>query len=136
MKNKEKAALGGAVAIVIVVIVASINFGEKEQPLFDIEAVEMVKTYQGLDKEGESILDLLYAKFTSEYTDANFIYESETFVEWSGYVDDTQEKEISRVEYVFKTYKEDSEYVWLIDKKTGEVTAENESAQKILEQLN
>ena len=136
MKNKEKAALGGAVAIVIAVIILSINSGEEEQPLFDIEAVEMVKAYQGLDNEGESILDLLFAKFTSDYTDPNFIYQSDTTVEWYGYVDDTKEKELSRVGYVFKTYKEDSEYIWLIDKKTGEVIAENESAQKILDQLN
>jgi len=136
LKNKEKAALGAAAAIVIIVIVASINFGEEEQQLFDLEAVEMVKTYQGLDNEGESILDLLFAKFTSDYTDATFIYQSDTTVEWYGYVDDIKEKELSRVGYVFKTYKEDSEYIWLIDKKTGEVIAENESAQKILDQLN
>lgn len=137
LKNKEKAILGGSVAIAIIVIVSvTLNFQEEEQPKFDVESANMLKSYKGEDGEGQSVIDILSSRILESYPEPELIAQSPAYVEWYAYKDDSQGEETFKVGLILQTFKEDSEYVWHVNKKTGEVTAGNDAGQELLDQVN
>lgn len=137
MKNKEKVALGGAITIaVIVVLTVTWNVPEDEQIKFDVESADMLKSYKGVDGEGESVIDILSSRILESYPQPELIAQSPAYVEWYAYADESKGEEIFKVGLILQTFKEDSEYVWYVNKKTKEITAGNEAGQELLDQVN
>jgi len=137
LKNKEKAALGGAITItIIVVLTVTWNMPEDEQIKFDVESADMLKSYKGVDEEGESVIDILSSRILESYPQPELIAQSPAYVEWYAYEDESKGEEIFKVGLILQTFKEDSEYVWYVNKKTKEITAGNEAGQELLDQVN
>ena len=137
MKNKEKVILGGSVTITIIVILSvTLNFQEEEQPKFDVESANMLKSYKGQDGEGQSIIDILSSRILESYPEPDLITQSPAYVEWYSYKDESQGGDIFKVGLILQTFKEDSEYSWYVNKKTGEITAGNAAGQELLDQVN
>lgn len=149
----NKNAIFGIIGIIAIGIVAFVNFSQSEskevaleeiesewiypeENKFDYEAVEILQEYKGMDGEGEHVIDILDSMFDENYPDLTALLNNQTYVEWYSYNDETQGEDVTKVGRILKTFKEDSEYFWYVDKISKNVTAGNEESLKILEKLN
>jgi len=103
--------------------------------LFDFEAHDFVRFYKGSDGEGAQIIDILNSRMFQNYPDLNEISNNPHRVEWYNFADE-ENKELVTVGYAFQTFKEDSEYIWLVNKTNYSITAQNEAAQELLDIVN
>jgi len=131
----QKIALAAGISIsVVVIVIVILNSPEEKVETFDPEAVELLRDYRGPDNDGKRIRDVLGEKFTEDYPDESLLG-PEASIQWFAYEDEFQGKKLLKVGYSIKTAKEDNEYVWYLDKNTGEVVAGNSLAQEILDRL-
>jgi len=106
-----------------------------EEFLFDFESHDLVRLYQGSDGEGAMIVDILNSRMFQNYPDFYEITSNPHRVEWYNFVDE-ENKELVTVGYAFETFKENSEYIWQVNKTSQSITAQNEAAQEILDIVN
>jgi len=106
-----------------------------EEFLFDFESHDLVRLYQGSDGEGAMIVDILNSRMFQNYPDFYEITSNPHRVEWYNFADE-ENKELVTVGYAFETFKENSEYIWLVNKTSQSITAQNEAAQEILDIVN
>ena len=141
----------GVVGIIAIGIVVFLNFTQlepepsideiddgwiyPEEPKFDFEALEILKEYKGQDGTGDNVIDIIANMVDEDYPDATVLLNNQTFVEWYSFDDETQGEDIIKVGRIFKTFKEDSEYFWYVDKFSKNITAGNDASQEILEKL-
>ena len=135
MNLYQKIALAAGISIsVVVVVIVILNSAEEKVETFDPEAVEMLRDYRGPDDGGKSLRDILGEKFAEDYPDETALGPDASIM-WFAYEDESQGKKLVKVGYSIKTAKEDNEYIWYLDKNTGEVMAGNSLAQEILDRL-
>jgi len=107
----------------------------EEEFLFDFESHDLVRLYQGSDGEGAMIIDILNSRMFQNYPDLNEITSNPHRVEWYNFADE-ENKELVTVGFAFETFKENSEYIWQVNKTEQSITAQNEAAQEILDIVN
>jgi len=106
-----------------------------EEFLFDFESHDLVRFYQGSDGEGATMVDILNSRMFQNYPDIYEITNNPHRVEWYNFADEENE-DIVTVGYTFETFKENSEYIWQVNKTAQSITAQNEAAQEILDIVN
>jgi len=106
-----------------------------EEFLFDFESHDLVRFYQGSDGEGATIVDILNSRMFQNYPDLYEITSNPYRVEWYNF-DDEENEEIVTVGFALETFKENSEYIWQVNKTAQSITAQNEAAQEILDIVN
>jgi len=108
---------------------------EAEQE-FDFESHDLVRFYEGEDRKGATIVDILNARMYQNYPDLNSIVLSPHRVEWYNFIDGEKGENFVIVGYAFETFKEKSEYIWEVNKIENTFTAKNEAAQELLDIVN
>lgn len=143
----------GIIGIAAIGIVAFLNFTQSnpvetsivevddvwtypEENKFDYDAIEILKEYKGQDGTGEHVIDILDTMFDEDYPDVSVLLNNRTYVEWYSFDDGTQGEDVIKVGRILKTFMEDSEHFWYVDKISKNVTGGNEASQEILEKLN
>ena len=123
------------IAVVLVIVLTQTLPKEEKIETFDPQAVELLRDYRGPDNDGKRLRDVLAEKFLEDYPDQMQLG-SDASIQWFAYEDEFQGKKLLKVGYSIKTAKEDDQYIWYLDKKTGDVTAGNSLAQEILDRLD
>lgn len=103
---------------------------------FDFETHDFVRFYEGSDGSGATIVDILNSRMYENYPDLDQIVFNPHRVEWYNYVDEDKGENYVIVGYAFETFKEDSEYIWEVEKSTNIIIAKNDAAQELLDIVN
>ncbi len=127
---------------IVVVIFGAVKFNlfempiAEEEPLFDVEAWSYVTSYNGKDGQGQTILDIIKSVNEEMYPDPNILLNGTSFVEWRSFKESTLGDDVYQVDFFIDTIKETRQYIWHVDKSTGEISSGNAAAQELLDQVN
>lgn len=127
---------------IVVVIFGALKFNflelpvETQEPVFDVKAWNIVTSYKGTDGQGQSILDIIKSINEKTYSDPNVLFEGTSFVEWRSFKEPTLGEDTYQVDFFIETVKETREYIWYVDKSTGQISSGNDAAQELLDQVN
>ena len=135
------------IAILIALSITVVFFGllkfeilefplEEKEPRFDVEAWDLVTSYNGDEEEGETILDIMKVISEETYPDPDVLLNTDAFVEWRSFKEPSRGNDVYQVDFFIDTVKEVRKYVWYVDKNTGEVSSGNDAAQELLDQVN
>ncbi len=127
---------------IVVVIFGALKFNllelpiAEEEPLFDVEAWNNVTSYNGIDGQGQTILDIIKSINDETYSDPNILLNGTAFVEWRSFKEPTLGNDVYQVDFFIDTAIETRNYIWHVDKITWEISSGNEAAQELLDQVN
>ena len=108
----------------------------EDEAKFDFETHDFVRYYDGSDDSGATIVDILNSRMYANYPDLDQIVLNPHRVEWYNYIDENKGDNYVIVGYAFETFKEESEYIWEVEKSTNTITAKNDAAQELLDIVN
>jgi len=78
------------------------------------QAIEIVKSYKGIDGQGETMLGALRTAFEEVYPGENILLNPETNISWMA-VKDSPFSNTYKVQLEIKTYQENSLLIWKVD---------------------
>jgi len=107
---------------------------EKTYIDFNERAANQVKFFRGEDWSGVRIIEVLAALKTTEYSIEGMV--SPTDYGWYTIKNFINEEEVYTVGYILNTPEGTQEFIWEYNRDTGNVSALNESAQKIIDIVN
>ena len=102
------------------------------EKITDRQVADLVKQYQGKDGKGDTLVDLLATMITVAYPNEDILDNPSTVVDWYAFEDLTKKDGIYKVGFIFKTYKEDTEYIWYVDTNTYTISAGSANGKEIL----
>jgi len=95
------------------------------------QAIEIVKSYQGIDGQGESLLGAFRTAFDEVYPGQNIFLNPGTKISWSA-VKDSLFSNTYQVRLEIKTSQENSLFIWKVDLDSEKVWSNQEGAQGML----
>ena len=95
------------------------------------QAIEIVKSYQGIDGQGESLLGAFRTAFDEVYPGQNIFLNPGTKISWSA-VKDSLFSNTYQVRFEIKTSQENSLFIWKVDLDSEKVWSNQEGAQGML----
>jgi len=99
------------------------------------QAIEIVKSYQGIDGQGESMLGAFRTAFDEVYPGQNVFQNPGTNISWSA-VKDSLFSNTYQVHLEIKTSQENSLFIWKVDLDSEKVWSNQEGAQGMLNLLD
>ena len=95
------------------------------------QAIEIVKSYRGIDGQGESLLGAFRTAFDEVYPGQNIFLNPGTNISWSA-VKDSLFSNTYQVRFEIKTSQENSLFIWKVDLDSEKVWSNQEGAQRML----
>ena len=99
------------------------------------QAIEIVKSYKGIDGQGESLLGAIRTAFDEVYPDQNVFLNPGTNISWSA-VKDSLFSNTYQVHLEIKTSQENSLFIWKVDLDSKKVWSNQAGAQGMLNLLD
>jgi len=99
------------------------------------QAIEIVKSYQGIDGQGESMLGALRTAFDKVYPGQNVFLNPGTNISWSA-IKDSPFLNTYQVHLEIKTSQENSLLIWKVDLDSKKVWTNQAGAQGMLNLLD
>ncbi len=99
------------------------------------QAIEIVKSYQGIDGQGESMLGAIITAIDEVYPGQNIFLNPGTNVSWSA-VRDSPFSNTYQVHLEIKTSQENSLFIWKVDLDSKKVWSNHAGAQGMLNLLD
>ncbi len=99
------------------------------------QAIEIVKSYQGIDEQGESLLGAIITAIDEVYPGQNVFLHPETKISWSA-VKDSPFSNTYKVQLGIKTSQENSLFIWKVDLDSKKVWSNHAGAQGMLNLLD
>ena len=121
--------------VAIIGIVFALNpiqeSGDNQSKNLEKQAIEIVKSYQGIDGQGESLLGAIRTAFDEVYPGQNVFLNPGTNISWSA-VKDSLFSNTYQVRFEIKTSQENSLFIWKVDLDSEKVWSNQEGAQGML----
>ena len=95
------------------------------------QAIEIVKSYKGIDGQGENMLGAIRTAFDEVYPGQNVFLNPGTNISWSA-VKDSLFSNTYQVHLEIKTSQENSLFIWKVDLDSEKVWSNQEGAQGML----
>ena len=95
------------------------------------QAIEIVKSYKGIDGKGESMLSAFRTAFDEVYPGQNVFQNPGTNISWSA-VKDSLFSNTYQVHLEIKTSQENSLFIWKVDLDSEKVWSNQKGAQGML----
>ena len=99
------------------------------------QAIEIVKSYQGIDGKGENMLGALRTAFDEVYPGQNVFLNPGTNISWSA-IKDSPFSNTYQVHLEIKTSQENSLFIWKVDLDSKKVWSNQKGAQGMLNLLD
>jgi len=109
---------------------------EESERLSDREVADLVKQYKGKDGRGDPLVDVLATMINVVYLHEDILDNPSTVIDWYAFEDLTKKDGVYKVGFIFKTYKEDVEYIWYVDTNTNTISAGSVIGKEILNILD
>ncbi|MCV0410765.1 hypothetical protein [Nitrosopumilus sp.] len=102
------------------------------------QAEKLVRNYQGIDNQGDSIENVIYTLMLISYPDAIEQVEKEEIVNYWDVIKSSpnDEDSIYEVSYYFSSPKEEFTYLWNVDMDTNEIIPQNQGAKDLINAVN
>tara|TARA_B100001971_G_C18199148_1_gene543431 strand:- start:466 stop:1383 length:918 start_codon:yes stop_codon:yes gene_type:complete len=152
--NSKKIAAGIVVAIIIIIGFSSLSANDnddskineslpKENNIEESQSIDksdeawnMVEAYNGKDGEGDSVITTLALLIDIAYSGEDILKNPSTEFGWISFHKTGEPDNIYEVHFTFKTYREDSEYIFYVNIVSGTVWPGNDGAEIILNTLD
>jgi len=125
--------------VAIIGIVFALNpiqeSGDNQSKNLEKQAIEIVKSYQGIDGQGESLLGAIRTAFDEVYPGQNVFLNPGTNISWSA-VKDSLFSNTYQVRLEIKTSQENSLFIWKVDLDSKKVWTNQAGAQGMLNLLD
>ncbi len=125
--------------VAIIGIVFALNpiqeSGDNQSKNLEKQAIEIVKSYQGIDGQGESLLGAFRTAFDEVYPGQNVFLNPGTKISWSA-VKDSLFSNTYQVRFEIKTSQENSLFIWKVDLDSKKVWTNQAGAQGMLNLLD
>ncbi len=125
--------------VIIIGILFALNpFRESDNNLsenLEKQAIEIVKSYKGIDGKGESMLSAIITAIDEVYPGQNIFLNPGTNVSWSA-VKDSLFSNTYQVHLEIKTSQENSLLIWKVDLDSKKVWSNQAGAQGMLNLLD
>ena len=141
LKKRSFIYLMCAVAFVVIVVPDMIAPSDLEKSLVEnLETDEqniawnIVKSYQGPDNSGYNLYDAIITQIENSYPNENILGHRDTIIEISAV--DVQEKvgdDVYQINFSFRTYDDNRDYVWQVNIQTSEIFPINNDAKKMMD---
>ena len=141
LKKRSFIYLMCAVAFVVIVVPDMIAPSDLEKSLVEnLETDEqnmawsIVKSYQGPDNSGYNLYDAIITQIENSYPNENILGHRDTIIEISAV--DVQEKvgdDVYQINFSFRTYDDNREFVWQVNIQTSEIFLINNGAKKMMD---
>jgi len=128
----------------IIIIIASIfvlspiqepdNYSNESENL-EKQAIEIVRSYQGIDGKGENMLDALRTAFNAVYLDEDIFLRPDTKIYWGAF-EDPPFSNTYQVQLEIKTFQEDSLFIWKVNLDSKKVWSNQQGARGMLNKLD
>ena len=99
------------------------------------QAIEIVKSYKGIDGQGENLLGAIRIAFDKVYPGQNIFLNPGTKISWIA-VKDSPFSNTYKVQFEIKTSQENSLFIWKVDLDSEKVWSNQEGAQGMLNLLD
>jgi len=99
------------------------------------QAIEIVKSYKGIDGQGETLLGALRTAFDEVYPGQNIFLNPETKISWRAVLD-SPFSNTYKVQLQIKTSQENSLFIWKVDLDSKKVWSNQAGSQGILNLLD
>ncbi len=132
--------IGSAIIIIIGSIFVSSpiqepdNYSDESENL-EKQAIEIVRSYQGIDGKGENMLDVFRTAFDLVYPDQDIFLHSGTKISWIAF-EDPPFSNTYQVQLEIKTSQEDSLFIWNVNLDSKKVWSNQPGARGMLNKLD
>ena len=99
------------------------------------QAIEIVKSYKGIDGQGETLLGALRTAFDEVYPGQNIFLNPETKISWRAVLD-SPFSNTYKVQLQIKTSQENSLFIWKVDLDSKKVWSNQAGSQGMLNLLD
>jgi len=132
--------IGSAIIIIIGSIFVSSPIQEpdnysNESENLEKQAIEIVRSYQGIDGKGENMLDALRTAFNAVYLDEDIFLHPGTKIYWRAFKDPPFSNTY-QVQLEIKTFQEDSLFIWKVNLDSKKVWSNQQGARGMLNKLD
>ncbi len=132
--------IGSAIIIIIGSIFVSSTIQEpdnysNESENLEKQAIEIVRSYQGIDVKGENMLDALRTAFNAVYLDQDIFLRPDTKISWRAF-EDPPFSNTYQVQLEIKTTQEDSLFIWNVNLDSKKVWSNQPGARAMLDRLD
>jgi len=130
--------VGSVIVIIIGIIFASSPIQESDinkSENLEKQAIEIVKSYKGIDGQGESMLGAIITAIDEVYPGQNVFLNPGTNISWSA-VKDSPFSNTYKVQLGIKTSQENSLFIWKVDLDSKKVWSNQAGAQGMLNLLD
>ena len=110
------------------------NYSNESENL-EKQAIEIVRSYQGIDGKGENMLDVFRTAFDAVYPGQNIILHPDTKISWRAF-EDPPFSNTYQVQLEIKTFQEDSLFIWKVNLDSKKVWSNQQGARGMLNKLD
>jgi len=132
--------IGSAIIIIIGSIFVSSTIQEpdnysNESENLEKQAIEIVRSYQGIDGKGENMLDAFRTAFDAVYPDQDIFLRPGTKISWIAF-EDPPFSNTYQVQLEIKTTQENSLFIWNVNLDSKKVWSNQPGARDMLNKLD
>ena len=109
--------------------------GNNSSENLEKQAIEIVKSYKGIDRQGETMLGALRTAFDEVYPGQNVFLNPGTNISWRAVLD-SPFSNTYKVQLEIKTSQENSLFIWKVDLDSKKVWSNQAGAQGMLNLLD
>jgi len=110
------------------------NYSNESENL-EKQAIEIVRSYQGIDGKGENMLDVFRTAFDAVYPGQDIFLHPDTKISWRAF-EDPPFSNTYQVQLEIKTFQEDSLFIWNVNLDSKKVWSNQPGARGMLNRLD
>jgi len=129
--------LGLVIAIIIGVIFFPVQGPDNsiQTEILEKQAIEIIRSYQGTDGQGENMLDVFRTAFDRVYPDEDITVHPDSKISWRAF-EDPPFSNTYQVQFEIKTIQEYSFYIWHVNLDSEKIWSNQEAGRGMLRILD